>query len=179
MASFPPPSLSDEVARIKSTTFDYDRPLFAVPVANIFSWQDKTEKRFLLIGGFLGAGKTTLIGRLTKHLEMNHHKVALISDDSEMAHSEIISLSLTKQWHHRKGLTSSCSSTTPFPSGVSSNYREALVSRPARTNLRERSLLRHWYSLGIRNESFRTPSPILIFFKAGLFISNPAGDTAP
>ena len=42
---------------------------------------------------------------------------------------------------------------------------------------REDALLCHRYSPGIQNESFRTPSPILIFFKAGLSISDPAGDT--
>lgn len=39
------------------------------------------QQRFLLIGGFLGAGKTTLIGLLTKHLENQGRKVALITND--------------------------------------------------------------------------------------------------
>jgi G3E family GTPase len=45
------------------------------------SSEDKTQRHFLLIGGFLGAGKTTLIGRLTQALEESGRKVALITND--------------------------------------------------------------------------------------------------
>ena len=43
--------------------------------------EDKIENRFLLIGGFLGAGKTTLIGLITKDLEKSGIKTALITND--------------------------------------------------------------------------------------------------
>ena len=42
---------------------------------------DDSGRRFLLIGGFLGAGKTTLIGLLTRYLEERNQKVALITND--------------------------------------------------------------------------------------------------
>ncbi len=42
---------------------------------------DNLFQRFLLIGGFLGAGKTTLIGELTRKLEGEGRKVALITND--------------------------------------------------------------------------------------------------
>jgi G3E family GTPase len=51
-----------------------------VKIANIAS-EDKTQRHFLLIGGFLGAGKTTLIGRLTRALEESGRQVALITND--------------------------------------------------------------------------------------------------
>jgi len=38
-----------------------------VSLINIFP-DSKAERHFLLVGGFLGAGKTTLIGLLTQHL---------------------------------------------------------------------------------------------------------------
>ncbi len=43
--------------------------------------EDNLFQRFLLIGGFLGAGKTTLIGELTRKLEGEDRKVALITND--------------------------------------------------------------------------------------------------
>jgi G3E family GTPase len=46
-----------------------------------FSKEDKIRRHFLLIGGFLGAGKTTLIGLLSNHLEQHDKKVALITND--------------------------------------------------------------------------------------------------
>jgi len=41
----------------------------------------KDGQRFLLVGGFLGAGKTSLIGLMTKALEESGRKVALITND--------------------------------------------------------------------------------------------------
>ncbi len=43
--------------------------------------EGKLFQRFLLIGGFLGAGKTTLIGLLARRLEEDGRKVALITND--------------------------------------------------------------------------------------------------
>jgi len=46
-----------------------------------FHTESKIPHRFLLIGGFLGAGKTTLIGLITKDLENKGLKTALITND--------------------------------------------------------------------------------------------------
>ena len=43
--------------------------------------EDKKRQQFLLIGGFLGAGKTTLIGLITNYLESQERKVGLITND--------------------------------------------------------------------------------------------------
>ncbi|YCM43469.1 GTP-binding protein [Verrucomicrobiaceae bacterium 227] len=51
-----------------------------VSLSNYFL-DSKSCQHFLLVGGFLGAGKTTLIGMLTRHLEANQHRVALITND--------------------------------------------------------------------------------------------------
>jgi G3E family GTPase len=45
------------------------------------SSQVDSNRHFILIGGFLGAGKTTIIGKLTQYLEKNCKKVALITND--------------------------------------------------------------------------------------------------
>lgn len=41
----------------------------------------KTKARYIMIGGFLGAGKTTTVGRLAKHLSDQGLKVGLITND--------------------------------------------------------------------------------------------------
>jgi len=46
-----------------------------------FSSEGKSGRHFLLIGGFLGAGKTTLIQQITKELEKSGRRVALITND--------------------------------------------------------------------------------------------------
>jgi len=48
---------------------------------NNFPAESKIPHRFLLIGGFLGAGKTTLIGLITKDLEKKGLRTALITND--------------------------------------------------------------------------------------------------
>jgi G3E family GTPase len=48
---------------------------------NNFISQVEPRQHFLLIGGFLGAGKTTLIGSLTERLERGNRSVALITND--------------------------------------------------------------------------------------------------
>ena len=48
---------------------------------NNFFTPRKIDQRFLLIGGFLGAGKTSLIGLITKWLERSNRPVALITND--------------------------------------------------------------------------------------------------
>jgi G3E family GTPase len=40
-----------------------------------------SQARYIMIGGFLGAGKTTAIGRLAAHLTAQGHKVGLITND--------------------------------------------------------------------------------------------------
>lgn len=40
-----------------------------------------TQARYIMIGGFLGAGKTTAIGKLAAHLTAQGHKVGLITND--------------------------------------------------------------------------------------------------
>ncbi|MFT6383044.1 MAG: G3E family GTPase [Akkermansiaceae bacterium] len=46
-----------------------------------FSQEAQTKRHFILIGGFLGSGKTTLIGSRVSHLEKQKQKVALITND--------------------------------------------------------------------------------------------------
>ncbi len=43
--------------------------------------QAKSKARYIMIGGFLGAGKTTTVGRLAKHLSDQGLKVGLITND--------------------------------------------------------------------------------------------------
>ena len=40
-----------------------------------------TNPRFIMIGGFLGAGKTTTIGRLAKHYQTQGKRVAIVTND--------------------------------------------------------------------------------------------------
>lgn len=40
-----------------------------------------TPARYIMVGGFLGAGKTTAIGHLARHLTARGHKVGLITND--------------------------------------------------------------------------------------------------
>lgn len=40
-----------------------------------------SKARYLMIGGFLGAGKTTAVGRLARHLSAQGHRVGLITND--------------------------------------------------------------------------------------------------
>lgn len=42
---------------------------------------NQSTKRFILLGGFLGAGKTTLIGVMSKWLSQNHFRAAIITND--------------------------------------------------------------------------------------------------
>src|SRR5947207_7547733 len=37
--------------------------------------------RFLMLGGFLGAGKTTAIARLARHYQSRGHKVGIVTND--------------------------------------------------------------------------------------------------
>ena len=39
------------------------------------------KARYIMVGGFLGAGKTTLIAKLGKYLESRGRKVGLITND--------------------------------------------------------------------------------------------------
>ena len=39
------------------------------------------KARYIMIGGFLGAGKTTSVAQLAKHLSDQGHKVGLITND--------------------------------------------------------------------------------------------------
>lgn len=45
------------------------------------SRSEDEKRRFSLVGGFLGAGKTTLIGKLTQWLQMRGLQVALVTND--------------------------------------------------------------------------------------------------
>ena len=40
-----------------------------------------SKARYILIGGFLGAGKTTAILKLAEHLKAQHQRVGLITND--------------------------------------------------------------------------------------------------
>ena len=40
-----------------------------------------TIPRFIMIGGFLGAGKTTTVGRLAKHYQQHGNRVAIVTND--------------------------------------------------------------------------------------------------
>src|SRR5882672_3507355 len=40
-----------------------------------------TPIRFSMLGGFLGAGKTTTISRLARHYQSRGHKVAIVTND--------------------------------------------------------------------------------------------------
>ncbi|MEQ1776879.1 MAG: GTP-binding protein, partial [Burkholderiales bacterium] len=40
-----------------------------------------TKARYLMLGGFLGAGKTTAVARLAQHLTAQGHRVGLITND--------------------------------------------------------------------------------------------------
>lgn len=51
--------------------------------------------RFVMIGGFLGAGKTTIIGRLAKHFSDQGQKVGVVTNDQ--AHGLVDTMSLRKQ----------------------------------------------------------------------------------
>jgi len=42
------------------------------------------EKRLILVGGFLGAGKTTLIGKLVRHLQSGGLRCGVITNDQAM-----------------------------------------------------------------------------------------------
>jgi len=42
---------------------------------------DPAARRFILIGGFLGAGKTTLIGQFSRYLKDRGLKVGLVTND--------------------------------------------------------------------------------------------------
>lgn len=48
---------------------------------NFFSTGAAGKRRMMLIGGFLGAGKTTLIGRFTRWLELRNLRVGLVTND--------------------------------------------------------------------------------------------------
>ena len=37
--------------------------------------------RFIMLGGFLGAGKTTTIARLARHYQNQGHKVGIVTND--------------------------------------------------------------------------------------------------
>jgi G3E family GTPase len=42
---------------------------------------DKTQARYIMVGGFLGAGKTTAVSKLAKHLSAQGLRVGLITND--------------------------------------------------------------------------------------------------
>ena len=52
----------------------------------------KNQTRIILVGGFLGSGKTTLIWRVTERLMAEGKKVALITNDQapELVDSELL-----------------------------------------------------------------------------------------
>jgi Ni2+-binding GTPase involved in maturation of urease and hydrogenase len=55
---------------------------FEVKLRHLMSAGESTATRFLILGGFLGAGKTTLAVNLAKYLKENHDKsVAIITND--------------------------------------------------------------------------------------------------
>ena len=39
------------------------------------------KTRIIILGSFLGAGKTTMLGKAAKHLSKRGHKVGLITND--------------------------------------------------------------------------------------------------
>ena len=42
---------------------------------------DSMQPRFIMIGGFLGAGKTTTVGRLARHYQEQGLRVAIVTND--------------------------------------------------------------------------------------------------
>ena len=48
----------------------------------VFTIQQRmSQARYIMIGGFLGAGKTTSVARLAQHLTAQSLKVGLITND--------------------------------------------------------------------------------------------------
>jgi len=57
------------------------RQAFFMTTAKFFSGRGENARRFVLVGGFLGAGKTTLISRFARWLEENGRKAGLVTND--------------------------------------------------------------------------------------------------
>jgi len=62
-----------------SSSFALLQPLVETP--NLSTHSMSTKARYIMIGGFLGAGKTTTVGRLARHLSAQGLKVGLITND--------------------------------------------------------------------------------------------------
>ena len=57
-----------------------DQPLLAISIFMALQTQ-LPSARYIMIGGFLGAGKTTAVARLARHLTEAGHRVGLITND--------------------------------------------------------------------------------------------------
>ncbi|MCX6849360.1 MAG: VOC family protein [Verrucomicrobia bacterium] len=62
-----------------ASSFALLQPLVETP--NLPTHSMSTKARYIMIGGFLGAGKTTTVGRLAKHLSDQGLRVGLITND--------------------------------------------------------------------------------------------------
>jgi G3E family GTPase/catechol 2,3-dioxygenase-like lactoylglutathione lyase family enzyme len=62
-----------------ASSFALLQPLVETP--NLPTHPMSTKARYIMIGGFLGAGKTTTVGRLAKHLSDQGLRVGLITND--------------------------------------------------------------------------------------------------
>src|SRR5690348_7927775 len=51
------------------------------PICNSFRRPPMKRMRFILVGGFLGAGKTTALARLARHYQQQGQQVGLITND--------------------------------------------------------------------------------------------------
>src|SRR5437763_16689111 len=67
---------------------------------------DMKRLRFLMIGGFLGAGKTTAIGRLARHYRERGQRVGIVTNDQ--AANLVDTNSLRSQGHAVAEVAGAC-----------------------------------------------------------------------
>ena len=75
---------------------------------NVFSTVSGAARRMILVGGFLGAGKTTLIGHLSRWLEQQKLKVGLVTNDQGTGLMDTVSARLSVAEGDVREITGGC-----------------------------------------------------------------------
>ena len=78
--------------------------------------------RFIMIGGFLGAGKTTTLARLARTYQERGHKVGLVTNDQ--ANDLVDTNSLRAQGFRVQEVAGACSCSSPMRVASSSKRQQ-------------------------------------------------------